>query len=153
MEYVGAHVIFHRRVPTALDESVQVVLLCKRTQDAPTDSGKWSFFGGTREEMDGGDPARTAVREVAEELTVSVDVDELGYVGRFAVPSGAETVHVEIYASELRQDMDALTLRRAAPDLIVEGEGLAWFTAEETRALDIRLADRQALAAFFDNRI
>jgi 8-oxo-dGTP pyrophosphatase MutT (NUDIX family) len=139
-------------VSTALGDSVQVVLLCKRTQDAPTDPGKWSFFGGTREELDGGDPARTAVREVAEELTVSIDVDELEYVERFAVPADPETFHVEIFASELRQAMDTLTLRRAAPGEIVEGEGLAWFTAEETRALDLRATDRKALAAFFGQR-
>ena len=42
----GAHVVFHRLLKAANCSSVQAILLCKRTQDAPTHPGHWALISG-----------------------------------------------------------------------------------------------------------
>jgi hypothetical protein len=41
----GAHVVFHRLLKAANCSSVQAILLCKRTQDAPTPPRHWALIG------------------------------------------------------------------------------------------------------------
>ncbi|MDQ5852807.1 MAG: NUDIX domain-containing protein, partial [Chloroflexota bacterium] len=49
------------------------VLLHLRGADAPPNPGKWAFFGGRSEPEDGGDLLATWLREMREELGVTLD--------------------------------------------------------------------------------
>lgn len=49
------------------------MLLHLRGADAPPNPGKWSFFGGHSEPVDGGDLRVTWCREMHEELGVTLD--------------------------------------------------------------------------------
>ncbi len=49
------------------------VLLHLRGADAPPNAGKWAFFGGRSEPGDGGDLLATWLREMREELGVTLD--------------------------------------------------------------------------------
>ena len=83
MTVKGAHVVFHRILKVSPEgvspeKSVQAILLCKRTQDAPIHPGYWGRFGGT---VDNGEaPAEAAKREVREELKLcqGLELDAVG---------------------------------------------------------------------------
>jgi 8-oxo-dGTP pyrophosphatase MutT (NUDIX family) len=76
IEIKGAHVIFHRLLKASDCNSVQAILLCKRTQDAPTHPGHWGLIGGKVE--NGKTPEETARREVEEELkAIGINLREL----------------------------------------------------------------------------
>lgn len=49
------------------------ILLCFRGTDTPFNPNMWGFFGGWREEEDGGDPVATWCREMREELGMMID--------------------------------------------------------------------------------
>jgi 8-oxo-dGTP pyrophosphatase MutT (NUDIX family) len=152
---VGAHVVFHRLVKasrvTARDESVQVVLLCKRTQDAPIHPGYWALFGGKLKRPDE-QPKEAAKREVEEELGLILDATRLENLGELVIVARADgTSAVQYFQYLLDYDLNKLTLR-PHPGGIVEGEGLGWFTAEEIHHLMIRPEDRIAVDRFFHSR-
>jgi ADP-ribose pyrophosphatase YjhB (NUDIX family) len=146
----GAHVVFHRKLKVPRkgktpERIVRMVLLCKRTQDAPNDAGCWSLFGG---KIDGNEePANAAKREVLEELHLHLEAHDLEKL--CDVPAKHEPgSFVAYYSFRLNWDLDNLTLRRN-PQGKVEGEGLGWFTEEEVRGLKIRPDDQKALNEFF----
>ena len=112
----------------------------------------WNPFGGRSEEEDQGSAVRTAIREFTEELTVSADdLNELEPLCRVAIARDAG-LYVEYFASQMSSDMDTLRLKRNRQDNKVEGEGLAWFTAEEIHHIVIAPEDRKALETFFGKR-
>jgi hypothetical protein len=66
------------------------------------------------------------------------------------VARNGQQVEIHYFQYRFDHDMDRLTLRRNDDDdRKVEGEGLAWFTAEEIHHLVIRPEDRVALDYFF----
>jgi len=157
MTIAGAHVVFHRLLKVSPDgvspeKHIQAVLLCKRTQNAPIHPGYWGLFGGR---IDSGESADEAVkREVKEELRLGqgLQLDEAG--GRLAeltevaIKRGDQSLRIQYYSCLLSFDLDQLALR-PNPHGKVEGEGLAWFTAEEIHHLTVRPEDRIAVNCFF----
>lgn len=148
MKVDGAHVVFHRKLKTRHGE-VEGVLLCKRTQDAPSDAGRWSLPGG---KLKCGEKAeKGAQREVLEELEVPSTQLEAAFQNMKAlcdVQLGGGKV-VSFFHSLLTVDMDELQLNRDPLENKVEGQGLAWFTMAEARCLDMRGQDRDALIEYF----
>ena len=147
----GAHVIFHRLLKASKRQSIQVVLLCKRTQDAPIHPGLWALFGGTVNS--GENPEDTVLREIKEELEIC-DKEKYPKISNFRkldpVPIGREDGKrlIAYYSCLLEVDMDKLRLIKRSGKKI-EGEGLAWFTAEEIHHLTVRPEDRVAINKFF----
>lgn len=143
----GAHVVFHRLLKTSECCSVQAVLLCKRTEDAPIHPGYWGFFGGKLKRNES--PKNAVRREVNEELEANgIDfrkfaMKNLCYV---TIRRGSGKDSISYFYASLDIDMDELRLKRQGK---VEGEGLAWFTAEEIHHLMMRPEDRIAINKFF----
>ncbi|MFL5245256.1 MAG: NUDIX domain-containing protein [Gemmataceae bacterium] len=148
----GAHVVFYRVLKTccceARHESVRAIMLCKRTQDAPTHPGYWALFGGKLNNAEE-TPKDAAKREVEEELGLILEarrLEELGPPVCVARADGACSIQYFHYL--LDYDLDKLTLRPNRKGK-VEGEGLGWFTAEEIHHLMVRPEDRIAVDNFF----
>jgi len=149
MKIAGAHVVFHRLLKTSSRHSLCAVLLCKRTQSAPTYPGYWSLFGGS---VDSGERARqAAVREIREELGISLRAERLNALCDIRIQRGKDrpVLGVRFFSSALDVDMDRLTLKRHPDDEMVEGEGLGWFTAGEIHHMMVRPEDRAAIGIFF----
>ena len=171
MKIEGAHVVLHGLLKTSKDcpnckrkskDYIQAVLLCKRTQDAPIHPGYWGLFGGTVDNKDK-TPLETAYREVCEELAVigadgkELQKEELRKILKIEKPYDVPIRHengkgfVRYFSSLLDIGMDKLLLRKNEDGNKVEGEGLGWFTAEETHHLLMRPEDRVAVIKFFKN--
>jgi len=148
--FAGAHVVLHRLLMNQSRQGVQVVLLSKRTLDAPTHPGHWGLFGGEIEDDEL--PAAAVKREVEEELGVAgewkLDLAKLKDLTEGDAPR-ADGIHkVKYYSYQFAFDLDHLALRRNANGK-VEGDGIAWFTKEEVENLKIRPEDRSAIGQFF----
>ena len=151
-EFEGAHVVFHKLLKAGNCSSVQAILLCKRTQDAPKHPGYWGLIGGTVEDDDKSSEERARI-EVKEELeTIGINQDELVFekVDKVLINGENGKGKVEYFSSSLDIGMDKLGLRMNNDDNKVEGEGLGWFTAEEIHHLMMRPEDRIAIAKFFE---
>ena len=120
----------------------RMILLHKRDTNAPTKVGYWSLFGGEVEEKDGGNPRRTASRELAEELegpsVPPQSLDPLCCV-RVRRAHGSPTVHY--FAAELTCDLSELRLKD-------EGDGLALFSEDQLESLPLWAEDRLAIARY-----
>jgi 8-oxo-dGTP pyrophosphatase MutT (NUDIX family) len=156
MSVAGAHVVFHRLLRVTPDGAspenfVQAVLLCKRTQNAPIHPGYWGLFGG---KVENETPMDAVKREVREELKICQGLDlavagsHLTELADVAITRGEGTITIQYYSFFLNYDLDELSLQPNARGK-VEGEGLAWFTAEEVHHLMVRPEDRIALDWFF----
>ena len=149
MNVVGAHVILHRMVATGRNQ-ILVVLLHKRTQDAPTYPGYWGLFGGGLDGQDHGNALEAVKRELAEELEGGDQAAEyVTELCRVPIAREGQTFAIQYYRAPLNADMDKLRLKRTNNK--VEGEGIAWFTAEEIHHLWLRSEDRIALRKFFES--
>lgn len=167
-EIKGAHVVFYKKVCCERDDSkeckreIRVVLLCKRTQDAPIHQGYWSLFGGKRDA--GQTPRQTVVREVTEELQLYKkrlsEKEELELNRKLLkkmkkLPNDVPIIRMDgqffirYFEFPLNIGMDILRLKRHKKSKKVEGEGLGWFTAEEVHHLMMRPEDRIAVTEFF----
>ncbi len=149
LKIIGTHVVFHRMLIASAQRSLCAVLLCKRTLDAPIHPGYWGLFGGR---LDAGEqPKHAVLREVREELGIHPDKVPLKALCdvRIRRKNGNEALGLTYFSSVLELDMDGLTLRRSSKDHKVEGQGLAWFTAEEIHHMVVRPEDRIAIGTFF----
>jgi len=143
----GAHVVFYRLLPIDHDGSQRLaVLLYKRTQDAPIHPGYWALFGGKLCKHESAKDA--VIREIEEELEIkNGDLQEM-------IPlcdvkfSRVGDVRIRYFSLPLNFDMDKLCLKYSKKEKKVEGEGIGWFTAEETHSLMIRPEDRIAVDEF-----
>lgn len=89
----------HDAVKVALFIDSDTVLLQHRDKDAPTNPGKYTFFGGSVEE---GETVATAVsRELREETSIEFQDSDLNYVASFK-RSGGGVMYV--YALKLTSD-------------------------------------------------
>ena len=162
----GAHVVLHRLLRTSCGKKhkkteddiaadkkyVQVVLLSKRTHDAPIHPGHWALFGGTREGNE--NPKDRAKLEVMQELAndrdpVDLAASNLKALCDVTIARRDGTFRIRYFSSLLDVGIDKLTLRPNGKDGKVEGEGLGWFDAEEIHHLPVRPEDRIALKEFF----
>ena len=145
----GVHIILHRMLTVSYTKSVLAVLLYKRTLDVPVFPGYWGTIGGKRDKHD---PSAefTALREMKEELDIVVERGVMKQQG--TVPTNnmqGDNVAMMYFTHRLERDMHQLTLRWNAEHNKVEGEGLGWFTAEETKKMLLRPEDREAVDRFF----
>ncbi len=149
MKIGGAHIVFHKLLRTSKEDKhyfVCAVLLGKRTLDAPMHPGYWGLFGGTVNR--GEAPRDAALREAREELGVKPSA--MKFLCNVRVDHGKSNASgVRYFSAILDRDMDTLTLRRNSEDKKVEGEGIAWFSAEEIHHIMVRPADRIAISTFF----
>ncbi len=156
----GVHIVFYRMLPTQCYKNgeqyrVQAVLLYKRTQDAPNRTGYWALFGGTKKASE--DDKTTLIRELVEEHELQVKcMSDQNYEGLLqdaekltCVPDDCKMM-MKYYKAKLEKDMDSLFLgQNPNENNKVEGEGLGWFTEEESRHLCMRREDSIALRRFF----
>jgi 8-oxo-dGTP pyrophosphatase MutT (NUDIX family) len=148
MKIEGAHVVFHRMLSTSKCNRyfVRAVLLTKRTLDAPMHAGCWGLIGGKVKDRER--PKTAARREANEEL--GIRPASLAMLCDVAVDHGKRNASgVRYFSAALNFDMDKLRLKRNREEHKVEGEGLAWFSAEEVHHLMMRPEDRIAVATFF----
>ena len=147
MQLLGAGVVLHRLIKTHT-RLMPAVLLCKRTHDAPVYEAHWSVFGGGINK--GEAPKAAAIREVREELGIVLLGNNLKRLCDVRIQRGAPKITgFRFFTCPLDVDMDRLTLQVNRDEGKVEGEGLAWFTAEEIHHLLIRPIDREAIGLFY----
>ncbi len=106
------------------------VLLHHRDADAPTHPSKWNFFGGVEEEGDGSDPVATWLREMREELGISLPPVRVNAFSNYLNSQGRR--RYVFYCEWPTLDGDFV---------LGEGQGYAWFGLEEAIALS-ELTDR-----------
>jgi 8-oxo-dGTP pyrophosphatase MutT (NUDIX family) len=143
----GAHVVFYRRLPIDhIGNKRLAVLLYKRTQDSPIHPGYWGLFGGKLCKHESAEDA--VKREIKEELKIkNGDLQEMILLCDVKFTRGGD-VWIRYYSSALNLDMDKLCLKHSEKEKKVEGEGIGWFTAEETHSLLMRPEDRIAVDEF-----
>ncbi len=116
------------------------VLLHLRDDDAPPNPGRWAFFGGRCEPEDGGDLLATWLREMREELGVTLD------------PARVESLRSGTYADGTR--WHDFYCEWPSPDedfVLTEGQRYAWFKLDEALALpDLADYAREDLHIFRD---
>ena len=154
MSITGAHVVFHKLLCASHSNNravtVQAVLLCKRTQDAPVHPGYWSFVGGKLDSEE--DPEKGLRREIDEEIEI-IDTHtsdlSLQFLCDAKIRSGPSWYVIRYFSSQLTEDMDKLRLKRTRDEDKVEGDGLGWFTEDEVHHIRMRPEDRLAANEFF----
>jgi 8-oxo-dGTP pyrophosphatase MutT (NUDIX family) len=116
------------------------VLLQLRDEDKPPNAGKWAFFGGRAEPGDGGDLLATWLREMREELGVTLD------------PARVVSLRHGVYGSGVRwHDFSCEWLSLDEEFALAEGQRYAWFTLDEALALpDLAEYAREDLIVFRD---
>ena len=116
------------------------VLLQKRTKDAPRWPSMWGVFGGNFDA--GEDPVHAAAREVAEELSISIDPASLDFVCMVPVKLETRTGEAHYFAAPLTRGLSELRLG--------EGAGMALFGEDEIAGLQLIPSAREALHKFFE---
>lgn len=146
----GAHIVLYRLLRVGSKNNwVPAVLLCKRTQDASIHPGCWALIGGKRENRK--TPEQTVRREIKEELKAEGNLKELEIQPLLSVTVRRKNgmLSIQYFSALLGIGMDKLQLKKNKDKDKVEGEGLGWFTAEETHHLKMRPEDRVAVNKFF----
>ncbi len=116
------------------------VLLHLRGVDQAPSAGAWAFFGGRSEPEDGGDLLATWLREMREELGVSLDPADVMSLRHGTYADGRSWQDYFCQWPLLNEDF-----------VLTEGQRCAWFTLDEALSLD-NLADyaREDLHLFRD---
>jgi 8-oxo-dGTP pyrophosphatase MutT (NUDIX family) len=104
--------------------STRKVLLHLRDPDAPIYPNSWSFFGGSSEVIDGGDPVRTWLRELREELGIVVRPDQAIPLSEGHFASGKRRYAFYCLWPELAEDF-----------VLGEGQAFAWFDLSDAMQL------------------
>jgi 8-oxo-dGTP pyrophosphatase MutT (NUDIX family) len=143
----GAHVVFYKDLPIDhVGNQRPAVLLYKRTQDASIHFGYWGLFGGKLCKHESAKDA--VIREIKEELKIDdADLQEMTPLCDVKFTRG-DDVCIRYYSLPLNLDMNKLCLKYSEKGKKAEGEGIGWFTAEETHSLLIRPEDRIAFDEF-----
>jgi 8-oxo-dGTP pyrophosphatase MutT (NUDIX family) len=114
------------------------VLLHLRDEDKPPSAGMWAYFGGRSEPEDGDDLLATFIREMREELGVTLDPDRVRSLRSGAYEDGRRW-H-EFFAPWPTLDEDFV---------LAEGQRYAWYTIDEAFALpNLAAYAREGLARF-----
>ncbi len=114
------------------------VLLHLRGADAPTNAGKWAFFGGRSEPEDGGDLLATWLREMHEELGVVLDSACVVSLRHGTYADGTRWHEFYCEWPSLNEDF-----------VLTEGQRYAWFTLDEALSLpDLADYAREDLCLF-----
>lgn len=114
------------------------VLLHLRAADKPPSAGLWAFFGGRSEPEDGSDLLVTWLREMQEELGVTLDASQVVSLRHGAYHTGIRW-H-EFYCAWPALDEDFV---------LTEGQRYAWFSLDEALRLpDLAEYARTALQLF-----
>ncbi len=111
------------------------ILLQKRPEDR-THGGLWEFPGG---KIEHGESASAALaRELAEELGVAIDTDNIAEIGFADAPLAKRNLLLLLYACPRWT---------GTPEAKEEGAVIAWFAPDALATLDMPPADRRLCAA------
>ncbi len=111
------------------------VLLQKRDDKAPHHPGIWTIFGGGMEPEDGGDPVKTFIREVKEEMGLNIQREEIKPLCDYFVPS--YNTYRYVYYVEKSIPKSEIT--------VGEGEEFDWWSFEEAEKLELGPKTREDL--------
>lgn len=112
--------------------------LVARRNPGGSQGGKWEFPGGKQEGDES--PAEALIREFAEELSVTITVGPLVYVGAFS--NAGKDYRLEAWAASL-----------VTRDFVLsEHQELRWVTPAELPGLDLSDSDRQVALALVPPR-
>ena len=100
------------------------VLLHLRNLDKPPNPGKWAFFGGRSEPADGGELLATWLREMREEIGVTLDPARVVSLLHGAYDNGTRWHAFYCEWPSLDEDF-----------VLTEGRRYAWFTLDEALSL------------------
>ena len=99
------------------------ILLQHRTEDAPRFPGYWGFFGGGIEL--GETPEQALAREAVEELSYRTENPHL--LSTHKISFQGEDYYVHVFVEKYDNQ----------PLVLGEGQGMEWFSPEETKELKI----------------
>lgn len=116
------------------------VFLQHRDAQAPTNPEKWGLWGGSVE--DGETLVVGAVRELEEELSITVAGSNLTYFGRYASEDGLRELHVYILA-----DIGQFTYQQR------EGDDMRYFSHAELVGLVLTPRTKAALQDYFGTEL
>ncbi len=107
-----------------MHQPTRQILLHLRDSMAPLNPDRWAFFGGRAEPEDAGDPLRTWIREMAEELGIAIERSSAREVRRYVMATGLPRVVFCYPWPDRRMDF-----------VLGEGAGFAWFDLAGALAL------------------
>ena len=114
------------------------ILLQKRDRGAPLNPNMWSLFGGSGE--DGEEPSMALVRELREELSVTIDPLSAKRLWDYPNPEFQKQRIIFLVTLRLRKEEMRLS----------EGEDMEWVSLEDALELPLSPRTRQDLVRFLD---
>ena len=112
------------------------VLLHKRDGKTDINPNKWAFFGGSAEE--GETPLQAFIREMGEELTINLRVDEIKFLCDY--PNKERETHRYLYFVVSNKSKSQMTL--------TEGADFDWISLERVFDYDLTEKTRNDLKTF-----
>jgi len=115
------------------------VFLQQKDQYAPVNPNRWALWGGGSE----GDESsvETIIREVKEELNISIDPSDLTYLKEYKM---------EVHGGESQVSVFLMSLKKNQKPILGEGKGFGFFDQKEIQCLRISPLAQQILADFFE---
>ena len=130
---------FHRAGVMVLLYEQERILLQLRTKDAERYPGYWAGFGGRSMTHEAIEDA--AIREIREELGITLDQSRLQLLGKMNVPVGPSVQTIYYFATELIYALSSLSLN--------EGDGFALFDSDSMESLRLTPETRMAAQRLF----
>lgn len=118
------------------DPQTERLLFEIRTDDAPVNPGRWGFFGGGAEP--GESPESCLLRELKEELDVTIESSNLSAWTSYVNPSTSRRRHV----------FEITVLRESWTLVHAEGAGLGWVDLASALKVDLSPSTRRDLEAY-----
>ena len=117
------------------------VLLHQRDQNAPINPNRWGLFGGISERDESS--VETAVRELKEELSISIDPNDLVYFQTYKRKKDDQGTETTIFYAVYKDSYK--------PILGAEGKGFGFFNHQEIECLRLSPFVKEVLIDFFKN--
>lgn len=122
------------------DYQTDRLLFESRTDDAPKNPGRWSFFGGGAEA--GESPEACLLRELKEELGITLKASDLSPLRSYINPRSSRYRHV----------FEVTALSEATPLVVAESAGFDWVDPQRALKLDLSVSTRRDLEAYLGTR-
>ncbi len=119
------------------------VLLHKRDAQAPVYPNTWALFGGGSESQDEGNPVKTLIREMKEELGIDLVEPDVKLLREYVHPEH----QTQRYVFMVKTDLSGKEIR------LTEGDGYTWMSLQQAvNKSDVIPQTKQDLEYFINNK-